>query len=225
MSFRLLKRYADSYGKRVNLVSGDPRLQAMSLEAGFTSYPNLAAYDRGGEVHRPELAGDPTSPGATAIAPAAPAVAPVPSTSQAIAPPRGVATMARPRETSVMSAPPKQQGPASQKPAPAGPPLGSYRPYLIGAAVLVVVALLVGILYLPTATATVFVQGTPIKADVTLLGAPGATSGSPDHFATQAFHAEESQNLPGTPTGQKQLPAQPSAGEVTFTENCIFLCD
>ncbi len=226
MSFRLLKRYADSYGKRVNLVSGDPRLQAMSLEAGFTSYPNLAAYDRGGEVHRPELAGDPTSTGATAIAPAAPAVAPTaPSTSQAIAPPRGVATMARPRETSVMSAPPKQQAPASRKPAPAGPPLGSYRPYLIGAAVLVVVGLLVGILYLPTATATVFVQGTPLTADVTLLGAPGVAAGSPDHFATQAFHAEESQNLPGTPTGQKQIPAQPSAGEVTFTENCIFLCD
>ena len=223
MSFRLLKRYADSYGKRVNLVSGDPRLQAMSLEAGFTSYPNLAAYDRGGEVHRPELAGDPTSTGATGIAPAAPAVAPTaPSTSQAIAPQRGVATMDRPRETSVMSASPKQQASASRKTAPAGPPLGSYRPYLIGAAVLVVVGLLVGILYLPTATATVFVQGTPLKADVTLLGAPGVAAGSPDHFATQAIHAEESQNLPGTPTGQKQVAAVPSTGEVVITSKCVF---
>ena len=59
----------------------------------------------------------------------------------------------------------------------------------IGAAVLVVVGLLVGILYLPTATATVSVQGTPLKADVTLLGAPGTTGGSADHFATQAVHA------------------------------------
>ena len=226
MSFRLLKRYADSYGKRVNLVSGDPRLQAMSLEAGFTAYPNLAAYDRGGEVHRPELAGEPTSTGATAIAPAAPAVAPTaPPTGQATAPQRGVATMDRPRETSVMSAPPKQQAPASRKPAPAGPPLGSYRPYLIGAAVLAVVALLVGILYLPTATATVFVQGTPVKADVTLLGAPGATAGSPDHFATQAIHAEESQNLPGTPTGQKQIDAAKATGQVTFKASCSgFIC-
>src|SRR5438128_5409727 len=223
MSFRLLKRYADSYGKRVNLVSGDPRLQAMSLEAGFTSYPNLAAYDRGGEMHRPELAGDPTSTGATAIAPAAPAVAPTaPSTSQAIAPLRGVATMDRPRETSVMSASPRQQAPASRKTAPAGPPLGSYRPYLIGAAVLVVVGLLVGILYLPTATATVSVQGTPLKADVTLLGAPGTTGGSPDHFATHAIHAEEPQNLPGPPTGQKQVAAVPSTGEVVITSKCVF---
>ena len=226
MSFRLLKRYADSYGKRVNLVSGDPRLQAMSLEAGFTAYPNLAAYDRGGEVHRPELAGEPTSTGATPIAPAASAVAPAaPPSSQPIAPQRGVATMDRPRETSVMSAPPKQQASAPRKAAPAGPPLGSYRPYLIGAAVLVVVVLLVGILYLPTATATVFVQGTPIKADVTLLGAPGVTAGSPDHFATQAIHAEESQNLPGTPTGQKQIDAAKATGQVTFKASCSgFIC-
>jgi len=124
-----------------------------------------------------------------------------------------------------MSAPPKQQAPASRKPAPAGPPLGSYRPYLIGAAVLAVVALLVGILYLPTATATVFVQGTPVKADVTLLGAPGATAGSPDHFATQAIHAEESQNLPGTPTGQKQIDAAKATGQVTFKASCSgFIC-
>ena len=124
-----------------------------------------------------------------------------------------------------MSAPPKQQAPASRKPAPAGPPLGSYRPYLIGAAVLVVVALLVGILYLPTATATVFVQGTPIKADVTLLGAPGTAAGSPDHFATQAIHAEESQNLPGTPTGQKQIDAAKATGQVTFKASCSgFIC-
>jgi len=34
MSFRLLKRYADSYGKRVNLVSSDPP-PGMSLETGF----------------------------------------------------------------------------------------------------------------------------------------------------------------------------------------------
>src|SRR5438128_4423465 len=223
MSFRLLKRYADSYGKRVNLVSGDPRLQAMSLEAGFTAYPNLAAYDRGGEVHRPELAGEPTSTGATPIAPAASAVAPAaPPSSQPIAPQRRVATMDRPRATSVMSAPPKQQASAPRKAAPAGPPLGSYRPYLIGAAVLVVVVLLVGILYLPTATATVFVQGTPLKADVTLLGAPGVAAGSPDHFATQAIHAEESQNLPGTPTGQKQVAAVPSTGEVVITSKCVF---
>jgi len=220
MSFRLLKRYADSYGKRVNLVSADPRLQAMSLEAGFTAYPNLASYDRGSEVHRPELV-DAPGPSAPA-APAVPAGAvTAPPTGQAIAPQRGVATLDRPREASVVSAPPKRQVPAPRKPAPSGPPLGSYRPYLIGAAVLGVVGLLVGILYLPTATATVFVQGTPIKADVTLLGAPGTAAGSPDHFATQAVHASQSQTFPGTPTGQSPVPAIAAKGTVTFTHTCF----
>jgi hypothetical protein len=219
MSFRLLKRYADSYGKRVNVVSSDPRLQAMSLEAGFTSYPSLAAYDRGTEVHSPELGGEPA---AAAAVPAGGAPAP-PTNAQAVASQRGVATLDRPRETSVISAPPRRQAPAPGKPVASGPPLGSYRPYLIGAAVLVVVALLVGILYLPTATATVSVQGTPIKADVTLLGAPGTAAGSPDHFATQAVHASQSQTFPGTPTGQKQIDAARATGSVKFSLSC-FLC-
>jgi hypothetical protein len=221
MSFRLLKRYADSYGKRVNLISSDPRLQAMSLEAGFTSYPSLAAYDRGTEVHSPELGGELA---ADAAVPAGGAPAP-PTNAPAVASQRGVATLDRPRETSVISAPPRRQVPAPGKPVASGPPLGSYRPYLIGAAVLVVVALLVGILYLPTATATVSVQGTPIKADITLLGAPGTAAGSPDHFATQAVHASQSQTFPGTPTGQKQIDAAKATGQVVFTNNFIEQVD
>jgi hypothetical protein len=72
MSFRLLKRYADSYGKRVNLVSSDSRLQAMAMEAGFIAYPTLAAYDSGTEVHQP---GSVAEPQAVATATAAPAPA------------------------------------------------------------------------------------------------------------------------------------------------------
>jgi hypothetical protein len=83
--------------------------------------------------------------------------------------------------------------------------------------------LLVGILYLPTATATVSVQGTAINGDITLLGAPGAAAGSPDHFATQAVHASQSQTFPGTPTGQKQIDAARATGSVTFSLSC-FLC-
>ncbi len=222
MSFRLLKRYADSYGKRVNLVSTDPRLQTMSLESGFTAYPSLAAYDRGTEVHSPELVAEPPAP-ATAGAPPAPVLTAPPASPQAVVPQRGVATLDRPRATSVVSSPQRRQAPSPQKPAPSGPPLGSYRPYLIGAAVLVVLGLLVGILYLPTATATVSVQGTAANADITLLGAPGTAAGSPDHFATQAVHASQSQTFPGTPGGQKQIDAIKATGNVTFSLSC-FLC-
>ena len=211
MSFRLLKRYADSYGKRVNLVSSDPRLQAMSLESGFSAYPSLAAYDSGTEVHSPELAGD------------SPAAAPVPAASaQAVAPQRGVATLDRPREAAVVS-PSKPKGAPPSRPGSPTPSFQNYRPYLIAAGVLAILALLVGILYLPSATATVSVSGTPVKEDITLLGAPGTAAGSPDHFGTQAVHAEQSQSLPGTPTGQKQIDAAKSAGNVTFSLSC-FLC-
>jgi len=220
MSFRLLKRYADSYGKRVNLVSSDSRLQAMSLEAGVTAYPSMAAYDSGTEVHQPALVdGPPVANSATA------ATAPVraEAVSQIAGSPGGVATLDRPRQASVVSSPPKKTAPA--KPARPGPSFRSYRPYLIGAGALALVALLVGILYLPSATATLSVSGTPIKGDITLLGAPGTAAGSPDHFATQAVHASQSQTMPGTATGQKQIDAQPSTGSVTFTYSCTFFCD
>jgi Baseplate J-like protein len=225
MSFRLLKRYADSYGKRVNLVSGEPRLQAMALEAGFMAFPSLAAYDGGSEVHQPGAIAESPPVAAATLAPAAP-----PAAATSIQPgspvaggPRRVATLDRPREASVVSGTPRRPPPPPSRPAASGPPLRVYRPYLIAAGVLVVLGLIAGILYLPTATATVLVSGTAVKQDVTLLGVPGTAAGSGNQFATQAFHAEESQNLPGTPTGQKPIAAIAASGTVVFTLNCFPL--
>ncbi|MEO6797581.1 MAG: baseplate J/gp47 family protein [Candidatus Dormibacter sp.] len=202
MSFRLLKRYADSYGKHINVISGDPRLQALSLEAGFSAYSSLQAYDGGAEVHRPGL-GEPDAGSEV------PVFVPPPS-------PR--------RESAVMSRAPRQAVPpasAVKKP----PAMRDYRPYIIGAAVLAVLALVALVVYIPTAAATLSVQGTPTRADIQLIGATGTASGSPDHFATQAIQASESQTVQGTATGQKPVPAAPSTGTVTFTNNCLFLCD
>src|SRR5207253_3640759 len=210
----------DSYGKRVNLVSGDPRLQAMSLEAGFMAYPSLAAYDSGTEVHQPALVDEPI---VTSVAPPVATPAPAQPRSQLGGSPPGVATLDRPRQASVVSAPPRATAPKPPRPASPGPSLRSYRPYLIGAGVLAVIGLLFGMLYLPTATATLSVSGTQLKADTTLLGAPGNAGGSPDQFATQPVHAEQSQTLPGTPTGQKQIAAVAATGSVTFSLSC-FLC-
>ncbi|HEY9289126.1 MAG TPA: baseplate J/gp47 family protein [Candidatus Dormibacteraeota bacterium] len=209
MSFRLLKRYADSYGKKVNLVSADPRLQAMALEAGFTTFPTMAAYDHGTQVHQPALIDEPDVPVYRPI-----------ESGRAIASTAGVATLERPKQ--VTSAPPKKAAPGSS--LPSGPPLRVYRPYLIGAGVLVLLGLLAGILYLPTASAALIVAGTPIKEDITLNGAPGAqTSG--DQFATQAVHASQQQSLPGTATGQKPVAAVAASGNVTFSySNCFIFC-
>jgi Baseplate J-like protein len=227
MSFRLLKRYADSYGKRVNLVSGDPRLQAMALEAGFIAFPSLAAYDGGSEVHQPGAVAESQPVAAATLAPSAPPAAAtgIRPVSPVTGGPRGVATMDRPREASVMSGTPRRTPPPPTHPAASGPPLRVYRPYLIAAGVLVVLGLIAGILYLPTATATLIVSGTAIKQDVTLLGVPGTAPASGNQFATQAFHAEDSQTFPGVPTGQKQVDAVKATGQVVFTMYCSgFFC-
>ena len=150
MSFRLLKRYADSYGKRVNLVSGDDRLQAMALEAGFIAYPTLAAYDSGSEVHQPGSVEESQPVAAATAAPPA-AAAGVQAGAPGTGGSRGVATMDRTREASVISGTPRKTPPPS-RPAASGPPLRVYRPYLIAAGVLVVLALIAGIIYDATGT-------------------------------------------------------------------------
>ena len=224
MSFRLLKRYADSYGKKVNLVSGDARLQAMALEAGFIAYPTLAAYDNGSEVHQAGAVAE-AQPTAVAPAPPAPAarLASVQPASSATGGPRGVATLDRPREAAVVSGTPRKTPPPPPRPAASGPPLRVYRPYLIAAGIVAVLALIAGIIYVPTANATLFVSGTAVKQDLTLLGVPGSASASGNQFATQAIHAEDSQTLPGVPTGQKQIPEAAATGTAKFSLSC-FLC-
>jgi hypothetical protein len=203
MSFRLLKRYADSYGKHVNVISSDPRLQALSLETGFAAYPSLQAYDGGAEVHRP------------GEAEAVSSEADVPSF---IPPPPG-------RKASVISGPPRRQAAAPDALTREHPAIRDYRPYLIGAALFAVIGLLTLVLYVPTAAVALSVQGTPLKADVQLLGSPTAPAGSTDAVQTQALHASDSQTVQGTATGQKQVAAAPASGNVTFTDSCIFLCD
>ena len=204
MSFRLLKRYADSYGKHVNVISGDARLQALSLETGFSAYPSLLAYDNDAEVHRPgavEAEAAPVGAGAAAVA------APV-----------------RHREAPVVSGPPRRTAP----PVPVGrpPEFRSYRPYLIAAGIIAILALFALLLYIPMASITLSVAGTPVRAEVQLIGSPGTSVGSPDHFATQAIHASESQTVQGTATGSKDVPAAPATGQVTFTysDSCLFIC-
>ncbi|MDQ6711560.1 MAG: baseplate J/gp47 family protein [Candidatus Dormibacteraeota bacterium] len=201
MSFRLLKRYADSYGKHVNVISGDARLQALSLETGFSAYPSLVAYDSGAEVHRP---------GAIEAETAAPIAAAGP-----------VAAPSRRREAPVVSGPPKRPAPVAVEASP--PSFRNYRPYLISAGVIGILALLALLLYVPTATATLSVRGTPVATEVQLIGAPGTAFGSTDHFTTQAVHSSQSQTVQGTATGQKQVAAVAATGKVTFTLSC-FLC-
>ncbi len=206
MSFRLLKRYADTYGKHVNVISGEPRLQALSLEAGFSAFPSLAAYDAGAEVHRPSTAGE---------EPVAPAGQPA---SQIVA-----ATATPAREAAVLSAPPRRKSPLPATLLTAEKPPQNRKPYYIAAAIVACLGLIAAVLYLPTASVVMAVEGTALTTDVSLKGAPGTQAGSTDSFPTQAINASESQDVQDTATGQKPVPAVSASGTVVFTLSC-FLC-
>lgn len=97
-----------------------------------------------------------------------------------------------------------------------------YRPYLVGAALLAFIGLLALLLYVPTAAVTLSVQGTPLNADIQLLGSPTTAAGSTDGIPTQALHASESQTVQGTATGTKDVPAITSTGSVVFSSSCAF---
>ena len=210
MSFRLLKRYADSYGKHVNVISGEPRLQALSLEAGFSAFPSLAAYDVGAEVHRPGTADEePIGPAGQATAQVAPATA-IPA-----------------REAAVLSAPPKRKSPLPATLLTQEKPPLNRRPYYIAAAVVAFLGLIAAVLYLPTASVVMAVEGSALTTDVSLKGAPGGQAGSTDSFPTQAVNASESQDVQDTATGPKAIAAIPASGNVVFTLNCLpfdFTC-
>jgi hypothetical protein len=216
MSFRLLKRYADAYGKHVNLISPDARLQALALESGFSAYPTLNAYESGAEVHRPGEASDgvPVAVGAAAVALEAPA-----------GPPPAEPRVARTRTADVVSAPPKRAVRAESDGVGAKGPRDR-RPFYIGGAAAALLALVLAILFVPTADARVTVTGTPLKTDLQLLGMQNPVSGTVDHFPTQVITSTASQTAQGTATGQKTIGAIPASGEVLFTWNCSGLfCD
>jgi baseplate J-like protein len=211
MSFRLLKRYADAYGKHVNLITPDPRLQALALESGFSAYPSLSAYDAGSEVHRPQPpAGEGIEGQASTVAVVSPAVPQ--------APPRAQAPQTRTAE--VVSAAPKPR-PAQAPPRGGGPrPPTDRRLIYIGGAALALLALVAAVLFVPSADVRITVAGTPLKSDMQLIGMPNPVAGTIDHFATDVITSTQTQTAQGTATGQKQIPAIAASGSVTFTSRC-----
>ena len=210
MSFRLLKRYAEAYGKHVNLVSPDPRLQALALESGFSAYPSLEAYDAGSEVHR-----------AADAEPAPVSAAPV-AVAAAVAAPPAVETVTRTRTADVVSAPARIR--------PAQPPPGGGRAlpprdlrpfYAAGAGIVGVLAVVFLALFVPTADVRITVTGTLLKTDMQLIGMQNPVAGTVDHFPTQVITSTASQTLQGSATGQKQIPATTASGQAVFTLHCM----
>ena len=205
MSFKLLRRYADSYGKRVNIISSEPRLQTLSLDAGFTAYDSLDAYEGGA----PSGASSREGNGHVAIEPA-PERAPA-----------ALATAVREIPRPTISAPPR---PAGATPIPPPGPRRPRRPaLLVGAAAAVLLGLIGAMVLLPSATVVMSVTGAPLSADLQLSGSTDAPSGVADRFVTQVVDATETQTASTQATGQQPVPAVAAQGEAVFTLTC-FLC-
>ena len=205
MSFKLLRRYADSYGKRVNIISSEPRLQTLSQDAGFMAYESLDAYEGG----TPSGAAPSEGNGHVAIEPAVERA------------PAAVATAVRETPRPSMSAPPRSAGPT-----PIAPPSPRRRrppALLIGAVAAVLLGLIAAIVLLPSATVVMSVSGAPLSADLQLSGSTDAPSGVADRFVTQVVNATETQTASTQATGQQPVPAVAAQGEAVFTLTC-FLC-
>jgi len=207
MSFRLLKRYAQNFGIQLNVVSGDSRIRALSLESGFSTFASVEAYDRGVEVHR---AGSLEAP-ETADVLAAPYHPAIPATPRAI-----VSAPAR-RPVPTPAAFSEERPTAGRQAGPTAPRLR--RPFVVGAGLVMLLAILAGAFYLPTATVMLSVAGTKVEVNPKLVGAAAVQAGATDRFQTKALDATASQQAQVTATGQKQVAAVFATGAVVFSNS------
>jgi hypothetical protein len=211
MSFRLLKRYAESFGKQVTVISREPRLQALSLESGFSAYPDLVAYHRGDQMMRPAEAETARWPPAPSIELAEP---------RAITPTAVVTAPAQPvREVSFSTG--AAQGPRLPLTKPERGRSVNRRPYFIGLGLIGFLVLLLALFYVPSATAVISVAGTKVQTEVELAGSPNPQPGVADAFATQMISVSEQQQVQATASGQKQIAAVAATGSVILSNHWI----
>ncbi|HZB97929.1 MAG TPA: hypothetical protein VE219_04965 [Candidatus Sulfotelmatobacter sp.] len=197
LHLRLLAQFAEKEGKRTAIVSGDPRIQELSKEAGFPTYASIQAFERGIEIVRPHASGTPE--------PTDEVPATVPS-----------ATAARVWSDGAPAATGTALKPAASK-------RDRYRPYYVAAIALGVVALLLYLVVGPSAQISVTLAATPLNVSPTVQGStdPGQASQG-DHILTQVVSADASGDFMANPTGTQTVPATAASGTVVFTTALPF---
>jgi len=196
LNARLLSQFTKQLGRRVVMVSGEPRVQELARSSGFPIYASLTALERGVEVVAPMAPRTPTAyaGGGTALAVASP--------------PPSTATRAPDRWAAQTRA---GGGGERRRVLPGGPDLrlpGTRRAWYFAGAAVAVVGIILFLLLSPTATITVTVAATPLSVNATIQGSPDATAAvGGDHILTSVVSSTGSSNFQATPTGQKTLPA------------------
>jgi len=110
--------------------------------------------------------------------------------------------------------------PAPPRPRPVHVAAGARpdrRVLLAAAAGLAFIALAAAAIFLPSATVTLSVSGSPVKADASLVGSPGNYNAGFLTFNTRPIEATSVDSQGAPLTGQRVIPAVAASGEVVFT--------
>ncbi|GAC1334151.1 MAG: hypothetical protein NVSMB17_15430 [Candidatus Dormibacteria bacterium] len=224
LNARLLMQYSNSLGKRTSVVSPDPRTQGIAIDTGFNTYPSMAAFEAGRALDRAveartadaPLAASPRSLGAAQPPPAA--------ATRRVASVPGPVVAPRPRPLAA------QAVAAPVAAVPAGPRrrLGIF-PFVLAALGIFLVASILVLFVLPSATVTVTVAARPVTVAPTITGAtqpPGPTDRLSVQTALQSDQEQQQQSVQST--GQKVIPGVNASGTVSVGNNgstplcCVF---
>jgi hypothetical protein len=203
LDVQLLMQYTRGFQKRIALITSDPRIQALTLKTGFTTFPSVARFEQGEALRVAEAA--PVSTRPQALAPRAPVTASPSSPSG----PRSIATRL-PAAMAAIGAGAGQRGHRWHS---------SWTKWTVGAgAAIFVVGLLAVLFLLPSATMTVGVQAHQLTDNVTLQGSLGANSKVLDVVPTRSLTTPtEGGQFTVTPSGTRVVPPTPATGN-------LYLC-
>ncbi len=211
LNVRLLLQYSQNLGKRTAIISGDPRTQALTVEHGFATFPTVDAWERGVEVARP---GRVSPPLGTAGRGAAPTIVPAGgSVAAAVAEP--------PPRVPVRPAVRKLE---RYQPAFAPPARRRGRLPWIVAGVAAALALVAVVAYLPSATITLAVAGTPLATELKISGSKEAVpAGATAQVQTSPIEIKEFKGAQVVSTGVRTVPATTAGGRVVLTNKDEFI--
>ena len=207
LDLQLLLQYTRGFQKRVSIVSGDARVQALAIRAGFPTFTTLSQLEQGVSLRSAPTAAAVAA--GTALAAAAP-----PEAQPALAPNTGLARRTPSQLVARPEAPSGQNRWNSWWHSPRG------RNWMIGSgAAVFVVGVLAVLFLLPSATILVGVQSHRINDSVTIQGTlSGQASGVLDVIPTEALLTPAAtQTFTVSPSGTQVLPPTPATGN-------LYLC-
>jgi hypothetical protein len=187
-NFRLLRDYARQFGKRIAIISSDAAVQQLASDNGFNAFADMEEYGA------PEA--EPALPlaGVALLAPPAAGPALVPEAAPA-------------RVPKMSMAPQHRMASASSS--------GGRTALYIGAALIVLVALISAAVIVPTASITLTARAQPLSDTANIDAAPGAAP-----VKVRQITAKKDLSQQFKATGVHDTPAAAASGLVTYTNSC-----